>query len=62
MDAVSRASIHQTRLLLIDEISRMKPGCKRQQLEAALVHMRRDVLAMRRSSTRPQRTQRAARV
>eukprot|EP00961_Rhodomonas_salina_P193737 2615728-Rhodomonas_salina.1 len=39
----------------------MQPGRKRQQLEAALVQMRRDVIAMRRLSVRPQRTHRAVR-
>eukprot|EP00961_Rhodomonas_salina_P028244 381460-Rhodomonas_salina.1 len=48
---VSRAGIHQTLLLMADEINKLQPGLKRRQLEAALDCMWKNVIASRRDVT-----------
>eukprot|EP00961_Rhodomonas_salina_P288981 3905080-Rhodomonas_salina.1 len=56
MDAHSRAGIHQLHLTIETEADseRMASGRKKKQLLAAIAHMRRDIMATRRSPARTQ--------
>eukprot|EP00961_Rhodomonas_salina_P056336 756831-Rhodomonas_salina.1 len=54
MDTHSRAGIHQLRLHIEKEAAKLAPGRKKQQLSAALHHMRRDIMASKRAPARTQ--------